>query len=127
MKRIYLATTRFDSTLVSSRSVSYFIFSLNFSTSYLVNKNSIAHEPVVVSRRICCAMSLSKSVPLDATTRSPMNRPVPASKLFYHRLISVIFALLLKPKHQRSRIPSCLNLTRSSTTSNENMEYRSCQ
>ena len=43
-------------------------------------------------------MSLSKSVPLEATTRSPMNQHVYASKLFYLRLISVISSLLLKPE-----------------------------
>ena len=90
---------------------------------------SAASAQLILLERIiiCWAMSLSKSVPLDAATRSPMNQHVPASKLFYPRLISVISALLLKPKHQSPRIASHVNLTRSSTTWSENMEYRSCQ
>ena len=73
------------------------------------------------------AMSIRKSVPLDTTTRSLMNGHVPASKLFYLHLISVISALLLKPKRQSSSIVSLTNLTRSWITWNENMEYRNCQ
>ena len=35
-------------------------------------------------------MSLRKSAPLYATIRSPMNRHVPASKLFYLRMLQVV-------------------------------------
>ena len=52
-----------------------------------------------------------------------MNRHVPLSKLFYLRLISVTTALLLKPKHQSSRIESQLNLKRNLIT----CDYRSGQ
>ena len=45
-------------------------------------------------------MSISKSVPLDATTRSLMNWHVPASKLFYLHLISVIAAKASKLKYR---------------------------
>ena len=98
--------------------------SLNFDAlASIVEHKLIAQQnPPWNLRRVCWAMSLSASVPLDATTRSPKNRHVPASKVIYLCLISVTSALQLKPRHQSSRIASHLNLTRGLTARNENMQ-----